>query len=650
MLEAYGGLDEAIGYLGEGPMRTGLAFPDAVGGVHGAVAVLAALWERGLTDAAVHVDLSQLETLLSVTGEQLLVTSADGAAPPRPGNRSADHAPQGVYPCAGDDRWVAVTVGGDDEWRRLVTLLADPTLVDLAGADLAGRLREHDAIDAAIVRWTADRDPFVAAGRLQEARIAAAPAFTNGDLVDDPHLASRGFIVEWDQPDVGPRAVPRLPHPLRTIAGAHRPRPHPGPAQPGRPHRARPRRRGDRDARSRGTSSATNHPWPDCPASPVWSSRRALAHLADAAGARARSADRRAAGARPAPVGGDAAALLRLQRDAGNAAVSAALRMPTVQRRLELRGSPTDVGTVMKLLQRASGLDLRRDAKGMVTMTGVVRTPASTTLQTHLMLIVGDQARTAKVSLTQSGDDIFIGSFPDEAGDRTQVVRVDHILALEQGVRGAGHAALIHELMENYEAQAVPADDWDDAFDRAHKTAGQAEDATLAELQVAAGETPSGGRLNSYSTKVERPRSGGRTTQRVTVQIETHERDYVVYEEVTVRGADRLTAKRVPSTALGAFTISGFTATSSQLPAGAGSTLQKIADLLDADRTAGVVIRASTTPNAYRRAQSWTATLRRKLRELIAGSATARRDRMGTGIPASGANEVEVTVRRPQSL
>jgi crotonobetainyl-CoA:carnitine CoA-transferase CaiB-like acyl-CoA transferase len=211
MLEAYGGLNEAIGYVGEGPMRTGLAFPDAVGGVHGAIAVLAALWERGLTDAAVHVDLSQLETLLSVTGEQLLVTSAAGAAPPRPGNRSADHAPQGVYPCAGHDRWVAVTVDGDEGWRRLVALLDDRSLDGLVDADLAARQAEHDTIDTAIARWTTCRDPFVAAGLLQGSRLAAAPAFTNGDLVDDPHLASRGFIVEWDQPDVGPRRFPGFP-------------------------------------------------------------------------------------------------------------------------------------------------------------------------------------------------------------------------------------------------------------------------------------------------------------------------------------------------------------------------------------------------------------------------------------------------------
>ena len=71
ILEAYGGLDDAMGYIGEGPSRLGIAYPDAVGGVHGAYATLAALWERASPGRPRHVDLSQLETLVAVVGEGL---------------------------------------------------------------------------------------------------------------------------------------------------------------------------------------------------------------------------------------------------------------------------------------------------------------------------------------------------------------------------------------------------------------------------------------------------------------------------------------------------------------------------------------------------------------------------------------------------
>ena len=211
MLEAYGGFDEATGYAGDGPMRLGIAFPDAVGGLHGAVAVLGALWERCHVGGAVHVDLSQLETLLAFAGEQLLTTSVEGVAPARHGNRSLDHAPQGVYPCAGEDRWVAVTVSDDDAWARLVELLDDPALRRAELATVAGRCAAHDELDDAIARWTGCREPLAAAGALQAVGVAAVPAFTNGDLVDNEHLAARGFIVEWDQPDVGRRRFPGFP-------------------------------------------------------------------------------------------------------------------------------------------------------------------------------------------------------------------------------------------------------------------------------------------------------------------------------------------------------------------------------------------------------------------------------------------------------
>ena len=211
ILEACGGLDEATGYIGEGPMRLGLAFPDAVGGMHGAFAILATLWERAATGHAVHVDLSQLETLLSLVGDGVLATSVSGRPPLRHGNRSDDYAPQGVYRCEGDDTWVAVTVGSDDEWHRLVDLTGDDSLASIRDATVVDRFARHDEIDEAIRRWTERVCPGVAAAQLQAIGIAACPVFSNKDLVEDEHLRAREFMVEWDQADVGRARFPGYP-------------------------------------------------------------------------------------------------------------------------------------------------------------------------------------------------------------------------------------------------------------------------------------------------------------------------------------------------------------------------------------------------------------------------------------------------------
>jgi benzylsuccinate CoA-transferase BbsF subunit len=102
-------------------------------------------------------------------------------------------------------------VGSDDEWRRLVDLLADSELTSLRDASIAERFARHDQIDQAISRWTDRLSPGDAAARLQAIAIAASPVFNNRDLVDDEHMRVRGFMVEWDQPDVGPARFPGYP-------------------------------------------------------------------------------------------------------------------------------------------------------------------------------------------------------------------------------------------------------------------------------------------------------------------------------------------------------------------------------------------------------------------------------------------------------
>ncbi len=225
ILQAHSGFDEATGYEGGGPTRIGIAFPDAVGGVHGAFATLAALWEREVIDGPVHVDVSQFETLLSLAGDMVLATSVTGEDPVRHGNRSHQYAPQGVYRCAGEDAWVAISVTGDGPWSHLVDVVGPVGKGAWRDASLERRFDAHDAIDDLITAWTSTRTPAEAARELQDAGLAAVPVMTNRDLVEDPQLAERRFIVTWDQPDVGQRAFPGFPLHLERTPARLRPCP-----------------------------------------------------------------------------------------------------------------------------------------------------------------------------------------------------------------------------------------------------------------------------------------------------------------------------------------------------------------------------------------------------------------------------------------
>jgi crotonobetainyl-CoA:carnitine CoA-transferase CaiB-like acyl-CoA transferase len=210
ILEAQSGMSWTTGYPEAGPLKVGAAFPDPIGGLHGVVAILAALDERDRTGAGCSIDLSQFETYAAIGGEKYLAASATEEPSLRLGNRSLDNAPQGVYPCRGDDSWVAISISNDEEWQALASVLGGE-LVNRDLATLDGRRRDHDNIDIAIASWSRQHDRFEAMRELQSRGIRASAVMTNQDIVEDEHMAARDFIVQWDQVDVGWRRYPGFP-------------------------------------------------------------------------------------------------------------------------------------------------------------------------------------------------------------------------------------------------------------------------------------------------------------------------------------------------------------------------------------------------------------------------------------------------------
>ena len=239
ILEAHSGFAAVTGYDDGGPMKLGAAFPDGIGGLTGAFAVLDALREGERTGQAVYVNLSQFESYLSIGGELLVAASAAGEPPAPRANRSPAFAPQGVYPSEGEDAWVALTVESEAAWGRFVDLLACPALADPALRMLPERRRRHDAIDEQIAAWTSARSAHEAAALLQEVGIAAGPVLSNLDLIADEHLRARAMLVTIEHPDAGAREVPWLSDsPLRDAGHAIRGRAHPRRRQRGDPARA----------------------------------------------------------------------------------------------------------------------------------------------------------------------------------------------------------------------------------------------------------------------------------------------------------------------------------------------------------------------------------------------------------------------------
>jgi len=212
------GMSSVTGYRGHPPMHVGVSYGDPTGGLHGAVAILAALLHRARTGRGQFIDLSQWETSIAVLPEAVLEWTMCGRQPPRDGNRDPYCAPCGVFRAAGDDRWVALAIEDDAAWARCAALLGRPELAaDPRFATLVARKRHEDALEAIVSEWTAQRPPEEATALLQAAGIPAFTAATNRDLAGDPHLAARGFLVALEHPEVGART--HLGVPWRMGAG-----------------------------------------------------------------------------------------------------------------------------------------------------------------------------------------------------------------------------------------------------------------------------------------------------------------------------------------------------------------------------------------------------------------------------------------------
>ena len=204
--EAQSGIVSMLGYPGELPLPTGLAYADPLSGLNMVAAVMNALTHKRETGLGQFIDHSLADSPVGVLGEYVAGFSVTGRAPGPSGNRFKEDAPSRAYAASGDDNWVAVSVTSDDDWCALRRAMGDPeTLGKPEYATADGRRLHEDAVDAAIAAWMRDRDPREAMERLQAEGVPAGLVAKNRDVLSDPHLSARGLFVELDEPQFGPK-------------------------------------------------------------------------------------------------------------------------------------------------------------------------------------------------------------------------------------------------------------------------------------------------------------------------------------------------------------------------------------------------------------------------------------------------------------
>lgn len=177
-------------------------FPDHLCGRIGALGAMAGLLARRRGDGTgAHVELAQVEATIGIVGDLLTKEALEPGSVRATGNRRDRGVPWGLFPCEGDERWVAITVRDDREWDALVELMGAPAWATApALATAAGRRAAVGDVEAGVRAWTSGLRREEVAARCQAAGIPSGEVLAALDTLTNEHYVATGFAVEVAQP------------------------------------------------------------------------------------------------------------------------------------------------------------------------------------------------------------------------------------------------------------------------------------------------------------------------------------------------------------------------------------------------------------------------------------------------------------------
>ena len=217
VVQAACGLMYMTGYPDHHPVKLGISAVDLTTATATMAAVLAGLRQRLATRTGLHIDLAMADIGVWMTQRAWPQLLCEGRHPIRLGNRSADACPQNIFACA-DERFVAVAVESDSQWKALAELIGRSELACGATADAAGRLAALDTIETAIAEWTIAASADEIAELCQSRGVPASKVRDLVELVADADILRRGMIVPITHPAAGdirllgnPLALSRTP-------------------------------------------------------------------------------------------------------------------------------------------------------------------------------------------------------------------------------------------------------------------------------------------------------------------------------------------------------------------------------------------------------------------------------------------------------
>lgn len=218
IFEAMGGLTYITGEPDGQPMHAGYPIGDSVGGLFGALGVMAALWrrERDSEFAGEEIDLSLTEAMLKLMEFLPIKYDLLGESHERSGNSSQYAAPTGMYKSR-DERWVSLSGSTDPLFAANCRSIGREDLLTMPEyAGNRARCARAAELNAIFARWFAEHDLEDILARFQQHKGTLAPVYSAEQIVNDEQVKARDFLKRVPDPDFGEvrlqDVVPRFRH------------------------------------------------------------------------------------------------------------------------------------------------------------------------------------------------------------------------------------------------------------------------------------------------------------------------------------------------------------------------------------------------------------------------------------------------------
>ena len=221
------GFSNLTGWPDRLPCVDVIAYTDSIAPLFSLTGLIGALLYRRRTGKGVYIDQSQTENGAYFLGPVILDYMANGRITERQGNRDPYMVPHGIFPCSGEDRWVAIAVSNSEEWEKFCRLLnKEKWLEDERFRTVTARKSNENELERLISEWTAQRTPAEVMDLLQKAGVPAGIVSNAQDLFNDPQLKHREHFKKLEHPEVGAYTC-ELPsmHFSKTEHQVHRPAP-----------------------------------------------------------------------------------------------------------------------------------------------------------------------------------------------------------------------------------------------------------------------------------------------------------------------------------------------------------------------------------------------------------------------------------------